>query len=311
MKIQEIWQIFLGMFLLFLGLVSLGMGGFTTYFGAGKSRVIGLILLALGAVFLAILYVLVADEDLSLHIDGCVTTGAFLSVLAAAVGLGVAVGIVIIPMMLGSKETIDEIESLTQKAMEEEDKAASVAGEKAEERASSFAPPEEAEKVEEPAEDKKEDAEGPVEEQPAEPETPEPEEEKQEESEEEEKPEAETPEPSEEQPVESVPPQSSEDDEDDDEDIDPELCIYCGSTEDIQLAHIIAPSKGGKMPVPACPTCNSSKGDKALMEWLRWVKENRPERWEEIITHNKGKRSVVARKIHTIRDEPTKTEEVE
>jgi len=292
------------MFLLFFGLVSLGMGGFTTFFGAGKSRVIGLILLALGAVFLAILYVLVADDK----IMGDTTTGAFLSVLAAVVGLGVAVGIVIIPMMLSSKETIDEIESLTQKAMEEEDKAVGEADKREEEKVSSFAPPEVAEKAEEPAEEEKEGSEGPAEEQSEEPETPEPEEEKQEEGEKEEKAEAETPETSEEQPATAAPAQDSEDDE---EDIDPEICIYCGSTEDIQQAHIIAPSKGGKMPVPACPICNSSKGDKALMEWLRWVKENRPERWEEIVAHNKGKRSLVARKIHKIRDEPTKAEEVE
>ena len=88
------------------------------------------------------------------------------------------------------------------------------------------------------------------------------------------------------------------------EEFDPGVCIYCGSTEDIQKGHFMAPSKGGKMEVPACATCNASKGDKALMEWLRWVKENRPERWESFVAHNKGKRSELAQKIHKIRDEP-------
>ena len=90
------------------------------------------------------------------------------------------------------------------------------------------------------------------------------------------------------------------------EEIDTEVCIYCGSNEDINKGHLIAPSKGGKKTVSACKICNSSKGDKALMEWLRWVKENKSERWESIITHNKGKRNDVAQKIHKIRDEPSK-----
>jgi len=90
------------------------------------------------------------------------------------------------------------------------------------------------------------------------------------------------------------------------EELDFGVCIYCGSSEDIQRGHLIAPSKGGKKEVPACAKCNTSKGDKALMEWLRWVKENRPERWESFVDHNKGKRGEVAQKIHKVRDEPGK-----
>jgi len=82
-----------------------------------------------------------------------------------------------------------------------------------------------------------------------------------------------------------------------------EECIYCGSTENVQEAHIIAPSKGGQKPVSACDRCNKSKGKKALMEWLRWVKENREEHWNEMVKANEGKRSEVAQKIHKIRDE--------
>ena len=93
------------------------------------------------------------------------------------------------------------------------------------------------------------------------------------------------------------------------EEPDPEVCIYCGSTEDIQKGHLMAPSKGGQKTVSACAKCNHSKGDKALMEWLRWVKEHREERWQSIVAHNKGKRSELAQKIHKIRDEPGKASE--
>ncbi len=89
--------------------------------------------------------------------------------------------------------------------------------------------------------------------------------------------------------------------------MNPKFCVYCGSPENIHEAHLIAPSKGGKMPVPACSKCNQSKGNKALMEWFRWVKENREERWEQIVTFNKSKRHDIAQKIHKIRDEPAKT----
>jgi len=237
----EIWQIFLGMFLLFFGLVSLAMGAFTTSFGAGKSRVIGALLLVLGIVVFILLYWLVAMEE---TIEGDLVGKSFLAVLAAAFGLAIAVLIVIAPMMLGSKETIDEIESLTDiesdSRLEEEKPEELLDGE-----------PEGKPKPDTAPEEKTEPT-----------------------------------------------PTTWE------EELDPGVCIYCGSTEDIQKGHFMAPSKGGKMEVPACATCNASKGDKALMEWLRWVKENRPERWESFVAHNKGKRSELAQKIHKIRDEP-------
>lgn len=82
-----------------------------------------------------------------------------------------------------------------------------------------------------------------------------------------------------------------------------EKCVYCGSTENLHKAHLIAPSKRGLKPVSACQYCNTSKGNKALMEWLRWTKKNRPERWESIAAFNKGKRGEVPKKVQKIRDE--------
>ena len=87
------------------------------------------------------------------------------------------------------------------------------------------------------------------------------------------------------------------------DDVDLEHCIYCGSSQKLHKGHLIAPSQGGQKPVSACETCNTSKGRKAFMEWLRWVKREKPEQWESIIAFNKGKRGEVPRKVQKIRDE--------
>ena len=80
-------------------------------------------------------------------------------------------------------------------------------------------------------------------------------------------------------------------------------CIYCGSKNQIQLDHIIARSKGGITVAPACANCNQSKGNKQLMEWLRYVKKNNPEKWKQICLFNKRKRHFIAIKVRKIRDE--------
>lgn len=55
-----------------------------------------------------------------------------------------------------------------------------------------------------------------------------------------------------------------------------EVCIYCGSSRNIQQDHLRAKSKNGVTTVPACAKCNQSKGAKGLMEWFRWLKDNGP-----------------------------------
>jgi len=45
--------------------------------------------------------------------------------------------------------------------------------------------------------------------------------------------------------------------------------------------------------VPACRACNQSKGDKPLMEWLRWVRQNDSYRWNRIKDFNYGKKGSV------------------
>lgn len=80
-------------------------------------------------------------------------------------------------------------------------------------------------------------------------------------------------------------------------------CTYCGSAWKSQRDHVIARSKGDSTTVTACAACNQSKGSKPLMVWLRWLKRNERYRWNRIVAHNAGKRSVIAHKVHRVRDE--------
>lgn len=51
-----------------------------------------------------------------------------------------------------------------------------------------------------------------------------------------------------------------------------QACGYCGATENMSIDHVVPLSRGGKHTVdnllPACRSCNSSKGNKLLEEWL-------------------------------------------
>lgn len=50
-------------------------------------------------------------------------------------------------------------------------------------------------------------------------------------------------------------------------------CIYCGATDNLELDHIVALSVGGKHCednlVVACRSCNASKNDGPLVQWLQ------------------------------------------
>ena len=80
-------------------------------------------------------------------------------------------------------------------------------------------------------------------------------------------------------------------------------CKYCGSTWHTEEEHVRAESKGGKKTVPACQTCNRSKGDKQPMEWLRDIKKDDHYRWGRIKDYNYGRRNSIAKKVHKVRDE--------
>lgn len=82
-----------------------------------------------------------------------------------------------------------------------------------------------------------------------------------------------------------------------------EKCVYCGSTRKVEEGHLIAKSKGGKATIPACQKCNRSKGSKAFMDWLRWLKENDKYRWDRVEDFHKGKRNDMSKKVQKVRDE--------
>jgi 5-methylcytosine-specific restriction endonuclease McrA len=81
------------------------------------------------------------------------------------------------------------------------------------------------------------------------------------------------------------------------------ICTYCGSSWNTEDDHIKAKSKGGVSTTPACKACNTSKGSKGLMEWLRWVKKNDVYRWNRIERKNHNGKSEIAQKVHIVRDE--------
>ena len=51
-----------------------------------------------------------------------------------------------------------------------------------------------------------------------------------------------------------------------------QACAYCGATDNMSIDHVIPLSKGGTHEIdnllPACRSCNSSKGARPLEEWL-------------------------------------------
>jgi len=81
------------------------------------------------------------------------------------------------------------------------------------------------------------------------------------------------------------------------------ICSYCGSSIETQDEHVIAESKGGVQTISACRACNQSKGDKPLMDWLRWIKRNDSYRWGRIKDYNYGRKNEIALKVQQVRDE--------
>lgn len=52
----------------------------------------------------------------------------------------------------------------------------------------------------------------------------------------------------------------------------PRACVFCGARTDLQADHLVPKSRGGKNSadnlVLSCKTCNTSRGDKGVFEWL-------------------------------------------
>jgi hypothetical protein len=80
-------------------------------------------------------------------------------------------------------------------------------------------------------------------------------------------------------------------------------CTYCGSSRRIEYDHIKPKSKGGVTTTEACMACNRSKGNKSLLQWLRWIRVNDPYRWRMISNYHYAQRGKIAQIVHQVRDE--------
>ena len=105
-KEDDLLNIFLFVLILSFGIFSLLAGIFTAYFGAGKSRAIGGVLLLIGIIIILIwLYFGVMQdypEDSILqvvHWEAAKTLEAFITVLGAIIGALVAIGVFLLAIM--------------------------------------------------------------------------------------------------------------------------------------------------------------------------------------------------------------------
>jgi hypothetical protein len=90
---------FLTVLLLTFGLFMVLAGAFTAYFGSGKSRTIGVVLLIIGLV-VGILWVYLAGFTSTINVwVGDVVWTAFVNILAAVIGALIAVGAFLLAIM--------------------------------------------------------------------------------------------------------------------------------------------------------------------------------------------------------------------
>ena len=104
------------MFLLGLGLATLGAGLFTAYFGAGTSRKVGFALLALAVIVLAALVYLTFPQE---TFDERKFWEALVAGLAAVVGI--TVGMILVLFVLMKVDTVDDLEDLDLEDLEDLD----------------------------------------------------------------------------------------------------------------------------------------------------------------------------------------------
>lgn len=91
---------FLTVLIMVFGLFMLLAGIFTAYFGSGKSRMIGMVLLVVGLVVGVVWGVLCLDSVDVLDVDlGKVIWDAFLFIVAGLIGALAAVGVFLVAIM--------------------------------------------------------------------------------------------------------------------------------------------------------------------------------------------------------------------
>lgn len=91
---------FLTVMLLVFALVMLLAGIFTAYFGSGKSRMIGVVLLVIGLV-VGILWVVMGLDSVGvIDVDlATVVWDAFVNIIAAVIGAVIAIGVFLLAIM--------------------------------------------------------------------------------------------------------------------------------------------------------------------------------------------------------------------
>jgi hypothetical protein len=90
---------FLTVLLLTFGLFMILAGAFTAYFGSGKSRMIGVVLLVVGLV-VALLWIYLSGFSDIVGVDlGTVIWTAFLNIIAAVIGALIAIGVFLLAIM--------------------------------------------------------------------------------------------------------------------------------------------------------------------------------------------------------------------
>jgi hypothetical protein len=93
------WESFLTVLLLTFGLFMVLAGAFTAYFGSGKSRTIGVVLLIIGLV-VGILWVYLTGFTGTINVEVAdVVWTAFINILAAVIGALIAVGAFLLAIM--------------------------------------------------------------------------------------------------------------------------------------------------------------------------------------------------------------------
>jgi hypothetical protein len=94
--------VFLADLLITFGVFSLFAGGFTAYFGSGKSRKIGVVLIVLGLVVLGLVAAMFLYDwgvDPSVELWGDVVYPALVHIVGAAVGAAIALVVFLMAIM--------------------------------------------------------------------------------------------------------------------------------------------------------------------------------------------------------------------
>ena len=80
-------------------------------------------------------------------------------------------------------------------------------------------------------------------------------------------------------------------------------CAFCGEVEDLVAMHVRNAERGGVTTVVGCRSCNSSHRDATLKEWLRGLRDEDHWKWDDILEHQKWKRTGLALLVRQVRDE--------